>query len=161
MRFFKKYKIYIIFIALIVFIGIIGLIIYFNKEKMIAYVQESEEISFLKDYQVNQFVPVYVTDEQMVSIYYNDYINKMLYDRQKAYDLLHKNLKKKYFKSYNDYDNYVNEITNSSSNFAIKSFSIEPSRYETLYKVVDENNDIYVFHVIAVMQYSVEFIVDK
>ena len=68
-------------VVLLLFTGIYLIIdVIFNKE--------NNEDVFLKNYKVNEYIPVYVSDEDMAKIYFNDYIHIMYSNIDTAYNLL-------------------------------------------------------------------------
>lgn len=157
MSFLKKNKLYVIVVSSLVILGIICYILnQASKDKNITYVESGENISFLKKYEVNQFVPVYMTDEQMTTIYYNDYIQKMLYNREEAYNLLDKSFKKRYYPTFSDYNEYVESLLNKSPEFYLNTVTLDKNKKKTYY-ALDSNNYLYTFNVTAVMVYTVRF----
>ncbi len=162
MSFWEKHKGYIIIISTLVFIGIVCYIISLvTKEKVITYVPDGEETNFLQNYKVNQVIPVYVTEEQIVSIYFNDYINKILYNREEAYALLEKKFKKDQYKTFEEYDQAMNKLQEKASSFSMSNYTVKKGKYITTYRVQDNNDNLYIFNVTAVMVYTVQFTTAK
>ena len=72
----------IIFVTIILFFSIIYMVI----DKIID--NQNDAPIYMKNYEVNEYIPVYVSNEDMAKIYLNDYIHTMYSDINKAYNLL-------------------------------------------------------------------------
>lgn len=140
-------KIVIIAIISIIICTVIYLVIdYFNKN-------EQKEINFIKNYEINEFIPTYISDEDMARIYLNDFVNTMFLNTEYAYTLLDEEYKMKKFGSYENFENYVYSLEYSSYNI-LKYYKKEKKGY-TIFGVYDKNNNLFVFKTKGVMQYSV------
>lgn len=114
--------------------------------------EDNEEV-FLKNYKVNEYIPAYVSDEDMAKIYFNDYIYVMHSDVDKAYNLLDENYRNKKFGSVENYKNYIKTLNNLS--YKVDSFYIDNRDKNKVYGVYDTNGNIFIFKTNGVMQYSV------
>ena len=114
--------------------------------------KETEEI-FLKDYNVNEYIPIYVSDDDMAKIYLNDYIHIMYTNIDKAYSLLDQDYRNKKFGSVDNYRDYVKSLNNLS--YVVDSFYIDDSRENKIYGVYDTNGNLFIFETNGVMQYTV------
>lgn len=140
-------KIVIIAIVSIVIFTVIYLVInYFNEKN-------KEEIYYIKNYEINEFIPTYISDEDMARIYLNDFVHTMFLDTEYAYTLLDEEYKTKKFGSYENFENYVNALEYSSYNL-LKYYKKEKKGY-TIFGVYDKNNNLFIFKTNGVMQYSV------
>lgn len=157
MSFWEKHKIYIIIIISLIVVGTIILILHLSSNRVITYVEDDEDINFLKNYQVNEFIPVYITEDQMARIYFNDYINKMLYNKSEAYELLADDVKRNTYPTLQDYTEAVRSLEERASGFVFANYSVETKDTNKIYYIQDNNNNSYVFDVTAVMVYSVRF----
>ena len=133
-------------IIVVVFIGVFVII---KKSKN----SKEEPIIYLKNYGVNEYIPTYVSDESMAKIYLNDYINTMLYDTESAYYLIDEGYRSVKFPSYQDYYNYVNNLSNF--NVKLDRFYKKGSNGYTIFGVYDQYNNFYAFKTKGVLQYSV------
>ena len=50
------------------------------------------EFDYLKNYEDNEYMPAYISEEKIVNLYYKDYLTYVKTDIQKAYDLLNEEL---------------------------------------------------------------------
>ena len=102
----KSFKILIVSVIIV----LIGLAIYLIISSVL---KKEKEYTHLKKYSANEYIPTYVSSEDMAKIYLNDYSYYMKYDQDKAYNLLDENYKNTKFSSFNDFRNYINKIVNS------------------------------------------------
>lgn len=108
---------------------------------------------YLKNYEVNEYIATYVTDEDMARIYLNDYIHNMYYDIERAYNLLDEEYRNKKFGSLENYKNYVYSLNYETYNL-VKYY--KTSRDGALvFGVYDNNGNFFAFKANGVMQYKV------
>lgn len=112
-----------------------------------------EKMNYLKNYEVNQYIPTYISDEAMAKIYLNDYIYNMYYDTKKAYELLDIDYRTQKFGSYENYITYVNSLTYST--YKLEKYYKEVSGEYIIFGVYDSNGLFYAFKTNGVLQYSV------
>ena len=108
---------------------------------------------YLKDYEVNEYISVYVTDEDMARRYLNDYIHNMYFDIEYAYSLLDEEYRNKKFGSLDNYKNYVYSLTYPTYELA-KYYKTSSDGY-LIFGVYDKNGNLFVFKTKGVMQYTV------
>lgn len=107
---------------------------------------------YLKNYKVNEYIPIYVSDEQMAEIYLNDYIHKIYFDINGSYELLDAEYRKQKNLTLESYKSYIYSL-NLSSNMK-KYYVIDKDGY-LYFGVYDSNGNILVFKTNGVMQYTV------
>ena len=117
-----------------------------NKEK-------NDYSEFLKNYEVNEYIPTYVSDEDMARIYLNDYIHTMYQDTNAAYELLNDEYRTKRFGSYENYKNYVYSLNFSS--YELNKYYVDKKEGYIYFGVYDKNNNLFIFKTNGVMQYEV------
>ena len=139
----------------IVFIAIVSIAIFTIIYLVINYFNEKNQdtIDYIKNYEINEFIPTYISDEDMARIYLNDFVHTMFYETKYAYSLLDDEYKNKKFGSYENFENYVNSLEFSSYNL-LKYYKKQKKEY-TIFGVYDKNNNIFIFKTKGVMQYSV------
>lgn len=120
-----------------------------NKEEVIEY-------EYLKNYKSNEFVNLYVTEEDMVKKYLNEYRNNMIYNIEDAYNSLNRSYRSIRFGTLDGYKKYVESILNSSM------FSMEVDRYSVsringykVYNIYDKSGHQYLFKELSIMNYEV------
>ena len=141
-----KYAISII-IVVAMLIGLYWLLRYITDKN------SNEDISYLRDYGVNEYISAYISDEDMAKIYLNDFVNNMLYDTRSSYDLLDEEYKNIKFGSYENYFNYIRSLQNY--NITMTKFYKQSKNGYLIFGVYDNTGNIYVFKTKGVMQYSV------
>ena len=139
---------------IVITIGIILVfVILFLVIKRLTTNNSSEYVEYLKNYKVNEYIPTYVSDEDMARIYLNDYVHTMYSDTDAAYELLDKEYRDKKFGSLNKYKIYVNSL-NYSTHTMSRYYKKENNGY-IIFGVYDNNNNFFAFKTKGVMQYSV------
>lgn len=113
----------------------------------------NKEYTYLKNYKVNEYIPVYISDEEMAKIYLNDYINNMYYNIDKAYNSLDEQYRNKKFGNLQEYKNYVKSLDNKS--YRVSTYYKYDEGGYTIFGVTDQNSNLYIFKTNGVMQYSV------
>lgn len=108
---------------------------------------------YLKNYKVNEYIPTYVSDEDMAKIYLKDYIHNMFYDIEAAYDSLDTEYKNKKFGSLDNYKKCVYSLDNTS--YVVSSYYKKDKNGYIYFGVYDTFGNTYVFKTKGVMQYSV------
>lgn len=150
---FKDYKLTILIILII--IGIIVFMIYksvqVNREN--EDYEETEYIMSPKTYNVNEYVKVNITDEQMAVIYFNDYKSYLNKDMEKAYNLLDEDYKNRKFSSFSVFKDYIENL--EINNLKLQKYAITNKEDYKYYIISLSNNQKIVFKTNGVMQYSV------
>ena len=138
----------IIFVAIIAVFSLAYIIIdkVTNKE-------EGNYEEYLKNYEVNEYIPVYISDDEMVKIYLNDYVYTMYSDIEKAYNLLDEDYRTQKFGDITNYQNYVNSLTYST--YTLDSYYIDSKEGYKIFGVYDTNGNVFIFKTKGVMQYTV------
>lgn len=139
----------VIYIVSIMVIFIIVFIVLNNLLKN----KEKGYDEYLKNYKVNEYIPTYVSDEDMAKIYLKDYIHNMFYDIEAAYDSLDTEYKNKKFGSLDNYKKYVYSLDNTS--YVVSSYYKKDKNGYIYFGVYDTFGNTYVFKTKGVMQYSV------
>ena len=141
-----KYGI-IIAIIILVFVGAYFIISKLTEDNSLGY----EE--FLKNYEVNEYIASYVSDEDMAKIYLNDYIHNMFYDVEKAYNLLDEEYKTKKFGSLDNFKSYVDGLEYST--YVLSRYYKKDTDGYIIFGVYDKNGNFFAFKTKGVLQYTV------
>ena len=105
-----------------VFMLIISVFIYIvvNRDDKVELLYESDNnLTYLKNYKVNEYIPVYIEEADMVIKYLNDFKNSMINNVEYSYNLLNKKYREKRFGSLDNYVKYINNILRSCYVFNI------------------------------------------
>lgn len=108
---------------------------------------------YLKNYKVNEYIPTYVSDEDMASIYLNHYINNMYYDIETAYNSLDNEYREKRFNNIEEYKTYIKSLNYTS--YKLDRYYKEEKDGFIIFGVYDKNNNFFAFKTKGVMQYTV------
>lgn len=79
----KNYNVIVGIITFILITGSIAVIILFNLPN-----EDGKEFDYLKNYEVNEYMPVYISEEKMAKIYYNDFVFYLRSDLDRALELI-------------------------------------------------------------------------
>ena len=142
----NKKEIKMIVIVMIMLIFLYFFLKYITTKKVI-------EEPFLQDYSVNQYIPVYVSEDKMAKIYLDDYLRIMSSDPEKAYNLLDSNYRNKKFGNLDNFKTYISTL--SFDSISIDRYLITSEYGYEIFKIYDNNNNLYIFKTKGVMQYSV------
>ena len=108
---------------------------------------------YLKNYDVNECIPAYISDEDMAKIYLNEFVHTMYSDINKAYSLLDEEYKLKKFGNIENFQNYVNSLTYTS--YKLDSYYLQKKGKYKIFGVYDTNGNVFIFKTNGVMQYKV------
>lgn len=145
----RKNIISYILIGVIISIFIAAFIYLYNnreKEFVTEYYQE------LKDYKANEYIPVYMSDNDMAKIYLNDFITLAYNEPEKSYHMLNEKYREI---KYPTYELYYNNFVINLNYPTIKEFYKKNISGSLIFGIYDTEGNIYVFETNGVMQYSV------
>lgn len=150
----RNKKIILICIGLLLVVFIIYLFTLNNND--ILKEGNTEGYNYLKKYGSNEYVPVYVTEEDMVKKYLNDYKNNMLSDIEEAYNSLNKEYREKRFGSLDKYKEYVNNfITISTYSMEVDKYSVSKMSGDKVFNIYDKSGNQYIIREKSIMNYEV------
>ncbi len=141
----KTLKLILIFVIILAGVGILCF--------ALLHLKKDKEYNYLRKYDANEYIPTYVTYEDLAKIYLNDYFYYMRFDQKKAYDLLDKKYKEKKFGSFNEFSNYIKDLRNS--NLKMKRYVKYTKNKYVIYKIYDRNGNVFIFKTNGIMQYKV------
>ena len=141
-----KYGI-IISIIILIFVGAYFLISKLTEDKSSGYDE------YLKNYEVNEYIATYVSDEDMAKIYLNDYVHNMYYDVEKAYNSLDEEYRNKKFGSLASYKSYVDSL--SYPTYTLANYYKKDVDGYIIFGVYDKNENFFAFKTKGVLQYTV------
>lgn len=141
-----KYGIIIAAIILI-FVGAYFIISKLTEDNSLDY----EE--FLKNYEVNEYIASYVSDEDMARIYLNDYVYNMFSDIEKAYNLLDEEYRINKFGSLEAFKYYVDSLDYPT--YVLSRYYKKDIDGYIIFGVYDRNGNFFAFKTKGVLQYTV------
>lgn len=150
----KKIIFVCIILLLIVFVIYIFSINSANNDELVE--TNRDNYNYLEKYSSNQYVPVYVTEEDMAKKYLNDYKNNILNNLEDAYNSLNYEYKQAKFGSLDKFKEYINEyISLATYSMEVDKYSVSSIDGNKIFNVYDENGYQYIFKEISIMNYEV------
>jgi len=152
----KKNK-FLILIAIIL-IGITIYLLYFSNKEEEVELLNGEDIS-LKHYEENEYIPVNISYDQIARIYLQDYVYKLLYNREAAYNSLDLEYRKAKFATLEDFNEYVDSFLYSKSlrDAKVEKYAVSDRPNFRDFDVYDAGDNLFIFRETGVMQYTVFF----
>ena len=145
-------------IIIVIIILLIAVFVYIPKildERKSSILNYNYSITKEK-YNVNEYIPVYVDDEQMSRKYLNDFVKITLSDINESYYLLDKDYRDQEFGNIENYKQFIDSL-NLSYNTSLDKYSIYDFMNHKIYDVYDKNGNRFVFMTNGVMQYEIYF----
>ncbi len=154
-EFFNKYKSLIIGILIL---ALFTFIIYLVNSADKKITNNRLDYNILKDYKINEVIPIYVTDEELAKKYLSDYVNLLIYHREEAFKLVDADTLVKKFENYDAFNKYVNEImTNSFAKATVRRYDYGVYNGIKELRVIDADDNKFIFKESSLMNYTVEF----
>jgi len=112
----------------------------------------------LKNYGVNEIIPVYITDEEIAKKYFTEYMTLLVYEPHKAFMLLDEDTLYNKFKSENEFLDYRNNLISQKgfTNVSVKNYSMEFNSGKNILFVNDSIGNEYGFVINGIMDYRVK-----
>lgn len=151
----KKGNVFVIIILVCCFI-IVYLFISLVKKYTNNNISLNESDYKIKNYGINEYIPIMVDDEQMSKKYLSDFVNQLIIDIDGSYYLLNKEYREQKFKSVDEYKAYIYSLNIDISANVSKYLSYERNNNK-FYDLYDNNNNRFIFKTNGVMQYEVLF----
>lgn len=149
----KNKKTIIICIVLLL-IAISFSLLFNNKNIFSSSEKEYEEI--IERYDANQFIPVYITQNDMANKYLNDFKNLMISDISNAYEVINDNYKKAKFGSFDKFKEYViDQYSLSFYSMNVKEYNVVNKNNYKFYYIRDTRDKLYIFKELSIMNYEV------
>lgn len=142
-------------IICLILLASVGLISYFiNNNKFNNDEEYYEQI--IEKYEANQFIPIYVTENDMANKYLNDFKNLMLYDLESAYNFVNKKYREKKYGSLETFKNNIQEeYSKLFYSMSVKEYSVVNKGDYKYYYIHDTRDNLYIFKELSIMNYEV------
>lgn len=114
---------------------------------------ETEYVMHSKKYGVNEYSKLNISDEQMATIYYSEYINLLRSNDVQAYELVDSDYKKYKVKNINEFRTFIN--SRNIKNGVLDKYQILRKEGYVYYLLNDNKGNTIVFKTNGVMQYTV------
>lgn len=138
---------------------IVGLIIsYLIKNNIILFNRDESSEIYLKNYEINEVVPINMDEKQMARKYLADYVKLIYLDPEKAYSLVNEEYREKRFGSLKSFNEYFNDlISDSFFKAEVKNLSVSPKGDHQEFYIIDASGNVFIFEEYSIMQYKVKF----
>ncbi len=152
----KNNKKVIIICIILILLSLITFFIIKKKNNSDEYYFYDDSSKLLKDYKINEVIPIFVNTEQIVKKYLAEYVNFMLYYPEKAYELLDEEYKIENFDNLESFKKYINSIKSLKLEHAeVSKYSVGIYKDKSVYYIVDNSGNNYKFIEESLMDYSV------
>lgn len=165
----KKNMVLVCILAVLIIVAVVLFVIQhdFSLEK-IDYIKKAEEGYAVnptwetKVYKDNEYIATTIPEGDLYQAYYRKYLQYMLYDQERAYEMLTENTKKNKFKTLDDYKKHANDITTIYTiQNRIENYSIEDELTHKVLTIKDTEKHIYKFYIYGIWNFEVEYIVQS
>ena len=111
---------------------------------------------YLRNYGINEIIPVYMTEENVVKKYFNDYKNDMISNKEDAWYKLNKEYREIKFGSYENFLKYLDEtIMISTYNMEVDKYSVTGDDGSKLFNIIDRSGKNYIIKEKSINNYEV------
>lgn len=93
--------------------------------------------------------------EKVINIYINDYLFKLKYAPELAFNLLDEEYRDKKFQNINEFKNYIKDNENRFNNFIMQKYTNEIKENYREYIALDTNNNYYKVNVYGTLEYKI------
>lgn len=110
----------------------------------------------IEDLEYNSIEYIHITDREIAQKYFSNYLQLMINNPEQAYLLLEKEYQTKRYKTYEIYNDYLQNNINYIKQTTLTNISIEDEDGYKKYTCKDKYGNTYIFKEISVMQYTVQ-----
>lgn len=142
----KKYNVIVSLITFILIVGSIVVIILFNLPN-----ENRKEFDYMKNYEVNEYMPVYISEEKMAKIYYNDFVFYLRSDLDGALELINPAYREKRGISKERLNEYASSIIDAT----LVSYSVRDIEDKKAFFINLSSGQKLVFLTSGVMKYEI------
>lgn len=112
--------------------------------------------AFLKNYEVNEVVPVMIDNEWMARFYLAEYVDLIINDPRRAYELLDEEYRLKAYPNYADFTKYLNKLASNQFYQAIlQKYEIKLNNNYKVFDLYDKAGNNFIFREKRIMDYTV------
>ena len=141
----KEHKSLIIIITILIAAFILIGVLIFNGNEDQNYNRKYDESK--TKYKINEVVPIYVNQEQMAKKYLSEYVNLIVFDEEKAFELLDESFSQRYFSGdFDAFSKYINSLkTKQFVQAKVTGYDIRKIEGKTYYYVKDLDGNQFLF----------------
>lgn len=151
----KEHKSLIIIITILIAAFILIGVLIFNGNEDQNYNRKYDESK--TKYKINEVVPIYVNQEQMAKKYLSEYVNLIVFDEEKAFELLDESFSQRYFSGdFAAFSKYINSLkTKQFVQAKVTGYDIRKIEGKTYYYVKDLDGNQFLFKESRIRNYTV------
>lgn len=151
----KEHKSLIIIITILIAAFILIGVLIFNGNEDQNYKRKYDESK--TKYKINEVVPIYVNQEQMAKKYLSEYVNLIVFDEEKAFELLDESFSQRYFSgNFDAFSKYINSLkTKQFVQAKVTGYDIRKIEGKTYYYVKDLDGNQFLFKESEIRNYTV------
>lgn len=151
----KEHKSLIIIITILIAAFILIGVLIFNGNEDQNYNRKYDESK--TKYKINEVVPIYVNQEQMAKKYLSEYVNLIVFDEAKAFELLDESFSQRYFSGdFDAFSKYINSLkTKQFVQAKVTGYDIRKIEGKTYYYVKDLDGNQFLFKESEIRNYTV------
>lgn len=151
----KEHKSLIIIITILIAAFILIEVLIFNGNEDQNYKRKYDESK--TKYKINEVVPIYVNQEQMAKKYLSEYVNLIVFDEEKAFELLDESFSQRYFSGdFDAFSKYINSLkTKQFVQAKVTGYDIRKIEGKTYYYVKDLDGNQFLFKESEIRNYTV------
>lgn len=151
----KEHKSLIIIITILIAAFILIGVLIFNGNEDQNYNCKYDESK--TKYKINEVVPIYVNQEQMAKKYLSEYVNLIVFDEEKAFELLDESFSQRYFSGdFDAFSKYINSLkTKQFVQAKVTGYDIRKIEGKTYYYVKDLDGNQFLFKESGIRNYTV------
>lgn len=151
----KEHKSLIIIITILIAAFILIGVLIFNGNEDQNYKRKYDESK--TKYKINEVVPIYVNQEQMAKKYLSEYVNLIVFDEEKAFELLDECFSQRYFSGdFDAFSKYINSLkTKQFVQAKVTGYDIRKIEGKTYYYVKDLDGNQFLFKESEIRNYTV------
>lgn len=147
----------IIFVCILIIVLVVGGYYLVNLYKIntseVVFEEPDEEI---KSYEANEYIPIYMTQEEVMKKYLTDFKNTMLTDPESAYYLLNEEYRNFKYDNIEDFVSYVNEIKSVALyQLTVDKYDVKNINGNKIFDIVGTDGNRYIIKELSIMNYEV------
>lgn len=147
----------IIFVCILIIVLVVGGYYLVNLYKIntseVVFEEPDEEI---KSYEANEYIPIYMTQEEVMKKYLTDFKNTMLTDPESAYYLLNKEYREFKYDDIDDFVSYVNDIKSVALyQLTVDKYDVKSINGNKIFDILGTDGNRYIIKELSIMNYEV------
>jgi len=112
--------------------------------------------AFLRNFGVNEAVPVHITEEQMARMYLAEFVHLIMNNPEQAYELLDEAYREAAFPTFESFQEYLVFMRDERFFRAtLEKFEVRSERGYRIYDLIDIAGNNFIFQVTSIMNYTV------